>query len=125
VVRGIVVRRRRIHLGAHRGDPFTLHQRRGARHVHARTHAERSRRVGDPQSVIACRRHDYPSPPILDRHRKRFGDEVMQQKFGKQVPIGRLGKPDEVGWGIVYLASDESSFMTGSEMIIDGGISAM
>ena len=63
--------------------------------------------------------------PILDRHRKRFGAEVMAQKFGKQVPIGRLGRPEEVGWAIVYLASDESSFMTGSEVVIDGGISAM
>ena len=63
--------------------------------------------------------------PILDRHRKRFGAEVMAQKFGKQVPIGRLGRPNEVGYGILYLASDESSFTTGSELIIDGGISAM
>jgi len=63
--------------------------------------------------------------PILDRHRARFGQEVMAQKLGKQVPIGRLGRPEEVGWGIVYLASDESSFMTGAELIIDGGISAM
>jgi NAD(P)-dependent dehydrogenase (short-subunit alcohol dehydrogenase family) len=63
--------------------------------------------------------------PILDRHRKRFGAEVMAQKLGKQVPIGRLGRPNEVGYGILYLASDESSFTTGSELIIDGGISAM
>lgn len=63
--------------------------------------------------------------PILDRHRKRFGAEIMAQKFGKQVPLGRLGRPEEVGWAIVYLASDESSFMTGSEVVIDGGISAM
>ena len=63
--------------------------------------------------------------PILDRHRTRFGQEVMEQKLGKQVPIGRLGRPEEVGWALVFLASDESSFMTGSEVIIDGGISAM
>jgi 3(or 17)beta-hydroxysteroid dehydrogenase len=63
--------------------------------------------------------------PILDRHRKRFGDEVMRQKFGRQIPIGRLGRPEEVGWGLVYLASDESSFMTGAELVLDGGISAM
>ncbi|MDF3075861.1 MAG: 3-oxoacyl-[acyl-carrier protein] reductase [Alphaproteobacteria bacterium] len=63
--------------------------------------------------------------PILDRHRKRMGDDVMRSKFSKQIPIGRLGKPDEVGWGMIYLASDESSFMTGAEMVIDGGISAM
>ena len=63
--------------------------------------------------------------PILDKYRDRFGNEVMQQKLGKQVPIGRLGRPEEVGWALVFLASDESSFMTGSEVVIDGGISAM
>jgi NAD(P)-dependent dehydrogenase (short-subunit alcohol dehydrogenase family) len=63
--------------------------------------------------------------PILDRYRSRFGDEVMRQKLGRQVPLGRLGRAEEVGWPIVFLASDESSFMTGSEVVIDGGISAM
>jgi NAD(P)-dependent dehydrogenase (short-subunit alcohol dehydrogenase family) len=63
--------------------------------------------------------------PILDKYRTRFGEDMMQQKLGRQVPIGRLGKPEEVGWAIIFLASDESSFMTGSEVIIDGGISAM
>lgn len=63
--------------------------------------------------------------PILDKYRDRFGNEVMQQKLGRQVPLGRLGQPEEVGWPIVFLASEESSFMTGSEVVIDGGISAM
>ena len=63
--------------------------------------------------------------PILDKYRDRFGNEVMQQKLGRQVPLGRLGGAEEVGWPIVFLASDESSFMTGSEVVIDGGISAM
>lgn len=63
--------------------------------------------------------------PILDKYRDRFGNEMMQQKLGRQVPIGRLGRPEEVGWALVFLASDESSFMTGSEVVIDGGISAM
>lgn len=63
--------------------------------------------------------------PILDKYRDRFGNEVMHQKLGRQVPLGRLGAAEEVGWPIVFLASDESSFMTGSEVVIDGGISAM
>ena len=63
--------------------------------------------------------------PMLDRYRQRFGAAGMHEKLGRQVPLGRLGRPEEIGWAIVYLASDESSFMTGSEVILDGGISAM
>lgn len=39
-------------------------------------------------------------------------------------PVGRLGEADDIGWGIVYLASDESKFMTGSALVIDGGYTA-
>lgn len=39
-------------------------------------------------------------------------------------PLGRLGRPDDIAWGCVYLASDESSFVTGSELVIDGGMIA-
>jgi NAD(P)-dependent dehydrogenase (short-subunit alcohol dehydrogenase family) len=38
-----------------------------------------------------------------------------------QTPMGRMGTPDEVASGCVFLASDESSFVTGSELVIDGG----
>ena len=39
-------------------------------------------------------------------------------------PIGRLGRPEDVAYGVLYLASDESSFVTGSELVIDGGLTA-
>ena len=39
-------------------------------------------------------------------------------------PLGHLGEPDDVAWGVVYLASDESKFVTGSELVIDGGYTA-
>lgn len=39
-------------------------------------------------------------------------------------PVGHLGEPDDIAWGVVYLASDESKFMTGSELVIDGGYTA-
>ena len=39
-------------------------------------------------------------------------------------PVGHLGEPDDIAWGIVYLASDESKFVTGSELVIDGGYTA-
>ena len=41
-----------------------------------------------------------------------------------QIPLGRYGRPEEVAYGVLYLASDESSFVTGSEVIIDGGRTA-
>ena len=50
--------------------------------------------------------------------------EVIKNKLIRQVPIGRLGVADDIAQGILYLASDESSFMTGSELVLDGGINA-
>ncbi len=42
----------------------------------------------------------------------------------ERTPLGRYGEPEEVGYGVLFLASDESSFMTGSELVIDGGVTA-
>ncbi|HXQ13068.1 MAG TPA: glucose 1-dehydrogenase [Caulobacteraceae bacterium] len=39
-------------------------------------------------------------------------------------PLGHVGEPDDVAWGAVYLASDEAKFVTGSELVIDGGYTA-
>jgi NAD(P)-dependent dehydrogenase (short-subunit alcohol dehydrogenase family) len=41
-----------------------------------------------------------------------------------RIPMGRVGEPHEIGNAIVFLASDESSYMTGSELVIDGGYTA-
>ena len=38
--------------------------------------------------------------------------------------MNRIGNADEIAYGILYLASDESSFVTGSELVIDGGVTA-
>lgn len=39
-------------------------------------------------------------------------------------PLGHIGEPDDIAWGVVYLASDEAKFVTGSELVIDGGYTA-
>ena len=50
---------------------------------------------------------------------------AIKAKLERQVPLRRLGEPDDIAWGIVYLASEESKFMTGAEFVVDGGITAM
>lgn len=63
--------------------------------------------------------------PILDDVAGSMGRDQALAKLGRQVPMGRVGRPHEVAYGILYLASDESSYTTGSELLIDGGIAAM
>ena len=49
------------------------------------------------------------------------GLEQFRQHLDSLHPIGHVGEPDDVAYGILYLASDESKFSTGSELVIDGG----
>jgi NAD(P)-dependent dehydrogenase (short-subunit alcohol dehydrogenase family) len=63
--------------------------------------------------------------PILNDLVARFGEKEAYAKLGRQIPLGRIGQPEEIAYGVLYLASDESSFMTGAELVLDGGISAM
>ena len=51
-------------------------------------------------------------------------DELLM-KLARQVPLGKVGEPNDVAYTVLFLASDESKFITGSEIKIDGGISAM
>ncbi len=50
--------------------------------------------------------------------------EENHKKLAKDIPMKRFGTPEEVAYGVLYLASDESSYTTGSELTIDGGILA-
>jgi len=54
----------------------------------------------------------------------RLNDPQLQREAEANSPLGRTGKPEEVAYGVLYLASDESSFVTGSELVIDGGYTA-
>ena len=53
-----------------------------------------------------------------------LADEEARRERIARTPIGRIGQPDDVAYGVLFLASDESSFMTGSELVIDGGRTA-
>tara|TARA_R110000868_G_scaffold198577_1_gene445102 strand:+ start:5229 stop:5999 length:771 start_codon:yes stop_codon:yes gene_type:complete len=63
--------------------------------------------------------------PILDGMTRGMEKSELVRKLAKQVPLGIIGDPDDIAYAVVYLASDESKFMTGAELKLDGGISAM
>ncbi len=65
--------------------------------------------------------------PILDGMVASSGKskDVIMEKLARQIPLKRVGHPDDIANGVLYLASDESRFMTGAELKLDGGISAM
>ena len=65
--------------------------------------------------------------PILDGIVASSGKpkDVIMDKLARQIPLKRVGQPDDIANGVLYLASDESRFMTGAELKLDGGISAM
>ena len=50
--------------------------------------------------------------------------ERAREKLARQIPLGVIGEPDDVAHMIVYLASDESKFVTGAEFVVDGGVTA-
>jgi NAD(P)-dependent dehydrogenase (short-subunit alcohol dehydrogenase family) len=63
--------------------------------------------------------------PMVDNFAQSLGEvgEVRGALDAKH-PLGHVGEPDDIAWGIVYLASDESKFVTGTELVIDGGYTA-
>jgi NAD(P)-dependent dehydrogenase (short-subunit alcohol dehydrogenase family) len=66
-----------------------------------------------------------PGGIATNRLVQRFGDlETAQRQWGPKHPMGRLGEPEEIANGAVFLASDESSFMTGADLLLDGGYTA-
>jgi NAD(P)-dependent dehydrogenase (short-subunit alcohol dehydrogenase family) len=67
----------------------------------------------------------FVNTPILDPMKQAFGDKEAIEKLSRQIPIKKIGDTDDVAYAIIYLASEESKFMTGAEIVLDGGLSAM
>ena len=64
--------------------------------------------------------------PILDPFVAMAGgdEELAHEKLARGIPLKRIGEPDDVAYCVLYLASDESKFVTGAEFRIDGGMLA-
>ena len=63
--------------------------------------------------------------PMVESFLKASGDPAGGRKALDALhPLGHIGEADDVAYGILYLASDESAFVTGSELVIDGGYTA-
>jgi NAD(P)-dependent dehydrogenase (short-subunit alcohol dehydrogenase family) len=59
-----------------------------------------------------------------------MGNAVMpsdkaREAARRRIPIGDFGAPEDIAYGILYLISDESRFVTGTELVIDGGMNAI
>ena len=65
--------------------------------------------------------------PILDGTalNHNLDKSVLLEKLARQIPLKFVGEPNDIANAVVYLASDESRFMTGAELKLDGGISAI
>ena len=66
----------------------------------------------------------HPGPIVTPMTEGSRADAQRNQVTIERIPLGRYGEPEEVANGVLFLASDESSFMTGSELVIDGGWTA-
>ena len=67
----------------------------------------------------------HPGPITTDMISELVADADGWQRRLRLLPMGRAGTPEEVAYGVLFLASDESSYMTGSELVIDGGTTAL
>ncbi len=66
----------------------------------------------------------HPGPIATPMTEAGRADPERYRTTISRIPLGRYGQPEEVAYGILFLASDESAFMTGSELVIDGGWTA-
>ena len=63
--------------------------------------------------------------PMVENYLREHGDVEEGKKAAAAMhPVGHIGEPDDIAYGVVYLASDESKFVTGAELVIDGGYTA-
>jgi len=81
----------------------------------AKTMAIELAQTGVTVNIIA------PAAALTDFNRHIMADDAVRKRFESEIPAGRLAVPEDFTGAAAYLASDESAFMTGASMFIDGG----
>ncbi len=93
-------------------------------------------RLLSKSAALHCARHGYgirvnsvhpgyiATPMVDDEVGRAPRPEVVRQRLINAHPLGQLGTAEEIAAGILFLASDEAAFVTGSELVIDGGYTA-
>ena len=107
-----------------RADAPPYHASKGAVRLMSKTDALLYARGRDPRELDPPRLHldaDGGERLPAGAGRRRRG---TRRALDALHPLGHMGEPDDIAWGIVYLASDEAKFVTGSELVIDGGYTA-
>lgn len=66
----------------------------------------------------------HPGPIATDMIKDTMENQERWEQRLRRLPMGRVGQPEDIAYGVIYLASDEASFVTGSELVIDGGTTA-
>jgi NAD(P)-dependent dehydrogenase (short-subunit alcohol dehydrogenase family) len=64
--------------------------------------------------------------PMVENHLRATSPDLEAARLtaGAAHPVGHMGEPDDIAWAVVWLASDEAKFVTGAEIVIDGGYTA-
>ena len=66
----------------------------------------------------------HPGPVRTPMTESTYSDPDMLAQRLQSMPLGRIGTSEDIAYGVLYLASDEAAYMTGSELVIDGGYTA-
>jgi NAD(P)-dependent dehydrogenase (short-subunit alcohol dehydrogenase family) len=98
-------------VGGTSGHP-AYHASKGAVRIYSKAAAVRYGPMGVRVNTV----HPGYMPPMLNATNQNLRAEKIEQ-----TPLRRLGEPIEVAYGVLFLASDEASFVTGTELVIDGG----
>jgi NAD(P)-dependent dehydrogenase (short-subunit alcohol dehydrogenase family) len=76
---------------------------------------------GSPHSRQRVSPGSIDTPGLNDLLASSESSQERVKMISRSVPLGRFGRPDEIAKAVVFLASDDSSYITGTELFVDGG----